>query len=104
MGIYDTLKDVASIAQKIDNIELMKQVIELQQQVVTLYEENRQLNERLATREKLTFKNNSYWMGDNGPFCSNCWDVHVKLIRLHLFPSDTSPRCPNCKQYAPNMK
>jgi hypothetical protein len=69
MGADETLKDVASIAQKIDNIELVKQVIDLQQQVFALFEKHRALKERLEMRYQLTFKNNSYRRGEDGPYC-----------------------------------
>ncbi len=29
------------------------------------------------------FKNNSYWFGKDGPFCSACWDTKDDKVRLH---------------------
>src|SRR5688572_8601623 len=102
MGILDTLKDAVGLMQKVDNIDLYKRMLELQTQVVSLVEENRLLKEKLGTREQLRFEKNAYWMKDNGPFCSNCWDTKANLVRLHVAQANsvTSPQCPACHQYA----
>ena len=102
MGVLDTLKEAVGLMQKVDNIELYKRMLELQSQVVTLVEENRALNERLVTREKLSFSKNAYWLDDAGPFCSSCWDKEGKLVRLHGASKDSagSPQCPVCRHYA----
>ena len=39
MGLYDKLKDVAKIAQKADNIDLYRQLIDLSSQALDLLEE-----------------------------------------------------------------
>jgi hypothetical protein len=95
MGILDTVKDVAILIQKADNIELVKQVMALQIQAQDLVEENRLLKAKLATREALTFRKNAYWLSDDGPFCSKCWDADAKLVRLHVRVKHV-PTCPNC--------
>lgn len=101
MGVLDTLKEAVGLIQKVDNIDLYKQMLELQTQVIALFEENRTLKDRLATRDQLTFKKNAYWMGDEGPFCSRCWDAESKLVRLHV-QAQTTPRCPSCTRLAVN--
>lgn len=99
MGILDTLKETVSLMQKIDNVDLYRRMLELQTQVMALFEENRSLKEQLATRAQLTFKKNAYWMNDDGPFCSRCWDTEGKLVRLHL-RQECIPHCPSCKHLA----
>lgn len=106
MGILETLKDFVTVVQKADNIDLMKGLLEVQTQTDALLEEslrvkaeNAQLREQLATRDRLQFKRNAYWMDDAGPFCSKCWDSEAKLVRLHVLRSKT-PWCPACKTYA----
>lgn len=99
MGILDTVKDVAVLIQKADNIELVKQVLALQIQAQDLVEENRLLKSKLATREALAFRKNAYWLAEDGPFCSKCWDADAKLVRLHV-RVDHVPRCPNCGGHA----
>jgi hypothetical protein len=100
MSIYETIKDVVSIAQKADNIDLMRQLLQLQNDIMQLTEENRSLRERLDIRGKLTFRENSYWDGNEGPFCSRCADAEGKLIRLHKPSSMHRPRCPSCGNVA----
>ena len=105
MSVIDTVKDVAVLIQKLDNIDIVKRVLELQQQVFDLFEENRTLKDdnralkdRLTTREQLMFKGNAYWKGDDGPFCSRCYDAENLLMRLQLgFLSGA--RCPKCGNF-----
>jgi NAD-dependent SIR2 family protein deacetylase len=101
MGIYDAIKDAVQVAQKIDNIDLQKQLLALQTQVVDLVEENRTLKATIATRAELTFARNSYWRGDDGPYCSRCWDAKGTLVHMHI-QKGAYPRCPNCENYAVN--
>jgi hypothetical protein len=39
MGVIDTVKDVAFLVQKTDNVDLLRRVVELQQQVYALVDE-----------------------------------------------------------------
>lgn len=95
MGILDTAKDVITLVQKADNLELVKQVLALQSDIMKMMDENRTLKDeirtlknQLHTKEKLIFRNNTYWLPkddgtEDGPFCSTCHDSDQKLIRLH---------------------
>ena len=47
MDIIDGMKELAHLARQIDHIELNKQILTLQQQVMELLEEKRDLEERL---------------------------------------------------------
>jgi hypothetical protein len=95
MGVIETVKDVAGLIQKYDNIELVRRVVELQQQVYDLVSENRTLKDRLTTRDQLVCRKNSYWKGQDGPFCSRCWDGEDRLVRLHT-QRGYVPLCPQC--------
>ena len=96
MGVVDTLKETIGLIQKVDNIDLYRQMLDLQTQVMSLLEENKSLRTTLETRATLTFKSDAYWRdGNEGPFCSRCWDDEKKLIRLHL--GGLAPACPKCK-------
>ncbi len=100
MGLIETTKEVVGLLQQIDNLELYRRMIELQQQAYALVDENRVLKERLATRDELTFRKNAYWRGEaDGPFCSPCWDSKSTLIRLHV-RQGYQPQCPSCKHSA----
>ncbi|HWR59398.1 MAG TPA: hypothetical protein VN328_10970 [Thermodesulfovibrionales bacterium] len=94
MGILEEVKSVAKTIQQIDNIDLYKRILDLQAHIMTLVEENnglktelRELKEKFKVKEKLLFGNNAYWLkrkdGSNeGPFCSNCWDVKQVFVRM----------------------
>lgn len=99
MGVIDTAKDLMSIVQKLDNIELQRKAISLQQELYDLQEEVRVLRERLANREQLSFRRNAYWRGEEGPFCSRCFDVEGKVVRLHVTRT-FMPMCPACTRVA----
>ena len=109
MGIVETLKDVVSVVQKADNIEIMKGMLEVQAQTYALLEENhqlktenRQLRDKLETQEALTFHDSAYWKpGGVGPFCSACWDTRRNLVYLHR-SSSGYPSCPSCNKVAVN--
>jgi hypothetical protein len=89
MGVIDTVKDVASLVQKIDNMDLLKRMVELQEQVYELVGENRDLKEqvrvlteRLQTRDQMAFRKNAYWKGEVGPFCPRCFDAEGLAVRM----------------------
>jgi len=97
MGVLETAKDVVQIVQKIDNIELYKQILELQSEAIKIVEENlalrdqvRELEDKLRIKDKLTYELGCYWIatsdGREGPFCTHCWDRDNKLVRLTPTP------------------
>lgn len=106
MGMYDMFKDAVSMAQKADNIELVKTILELQQEVLDMQEKNRELNEEnrklkgLIDELKIVeFKDDCYYFDGDGPYCSRCYDAEKKKIRM--LKRDTGigtiyDRCPNC--------
>lgn len=110
MSVIDTVKEVAFLVQKLDNLDLLKRMVELQEQVFALVgenrdvkEENRLLQERLNTRSKMMFRDNAYWTDDtiDGPFCSRCFDAEGLLMRM-LTRKGYAPRCPKCSTVAPD--
>jgi hypothetical protein len=112
MGIIDTAKDVATLVQKLDNIELNKKILELQGQITSQLEENRSLKDqvrdlsgRLEFQGSLEFRRNMYFRRlqdgtEDGPLCSSCWDVERKAVRLQTLGSGAK-FCPSCKRSAP---
>ena len=96
MGVIDTVRETVSLIQQVDNIEILRKMLALQTQVVELFEENRALKEKLTVRDSLEFRDNTYWRGSDGPFCSPCWDGKSLLVRLHSFKSG-NVHCPVCK-------
>ncbi|NBI08079.1 hypothetical protein [Senegalia massiliensis] len=111
MGVYDALKDAVNIAQKADNVELYRALLDVQKESLDLLEENKNLKEKIKElkdnteiSKSLIFKNNSYYKKDDieykEPYCSNCWDNNQKLIRMHLrniYPGTLTAICNTCK-------
>ena len=93
MGLYEAIKDGVEVARKADNIEVMKQLLDAQREALDLFEENRALKDRIRELEEkqklqgsLKFRDNQYWREDGetseGPFCTTCWDVENRLVRM----------------------
>lgn len=105
---FDGAKAILQLAKKANQIEIIQQVIELQQQLLeiqeelaALREENTRLKDVSALRERLQPERGVYWMGDgrteqDGPFCTTCFDVHGKLVRLTYTMRDVV-QCGNCE-------
>lgn len=115
MSMIETVKEIAVLVQKADNVELLQRVLELQGQILELLEENHQLKARVReleetaeTDEALVFENGIYWLevegGErDGPFCSKCWDVDQMLVRLQQL-SGGSLYCPGCERSPPGHR
>ena len=94
MGVIENVKEVTTLIQKIDNIELYKKILDLQGEILTLVDENRKLKselddlkERQKVRDSLVFDHSVYMLKksdgqESGPFCAPCWDGGKKLVRL----------------------
>lgn len=110
MGIVDTVKDVAKLVQRADNIELYGKILELQSQIMGLLEENRDLKEQLRElrdnsdfRTSLVFEGNCYVRDTEAGrehYCSKCLDAEGKAIRLQRLDRGLL-YCPSCQRSAP---
>ncbi len=99
--------DFLKIIELIKDPDLRMKITELYGQNIELKEENHKLRmEQQETKEKskinseLIHKENHYYRGKDGPFCTKCWDVDNKLVRLHEGSPGNGQRyfhCPNCK-------
>lgn len=108
MGIIDSIKTAGALAKQIGSIEVQQRLIDLQVEALDLIDENRTLKEQVATLEgelntkkSLQFRNTFYWAttddgGEEGPFCSHCYDSGGKLIRLHPINNGQQFGCPAC--------
>jgi len=111
MGVIDEIKSVVEVIKKIDNIELYRQILDLQSEIMKLVEENnelktkiKELESKFILKESFVLGLNSYWIkkGDeyDGPFCTRCWDSDKKLIRIISQSGrdrfEAMHRCPNC--------
>lgn len=104
MGIYDAAKDAANVLKEAGKIEEYKQILELLEKLLELQKinsdleiKNKNIEEKFKIKEKLTYKNNSYWNNEEGPFCSRCWEKNKDLIRMHHGVGDNYAHCPECK-------
>ena len=107
MSFYDAIKDAASLAQKADNIELYRQLLDLsaqaldlQAEVARLTEENAELKKRRDTADKVIRHEEPCITleGDTTElyYCSHCWDSEQLLIQLSCHANGTFD-CPHCQ-------
>jgi len=98
MGLYDEIKDVAKVIQKVDNIDLYKQLLdlssqalELQNEVAKLQQENANLTKRLEIEDDIERSEKLFITRKSDStkikYCSHCWDADRKLIQIDSFDS-----------------
>ena len=108
MNLYDAMKDAIRIAQKADNIELYRQLLDLSAQALDLQAELsrvREENERLKRKQDISNRITRHealyvtLMGENPVlrYCSHCWDSNEQLIQLDCDMEDGSFVCPHCR-------
>ena len=108
MGLYDAMKDAVNLAQKADNIELYRQLLDLsaqaldlQAEVAKLKEENAALKEKRNLSEKIVRHEASYiTLKDDTQhlyYCTHCWDVDQRLVQLRCNKYNGSFLCPHCQ-------
>jgi hypothetical protein len=110
MGWYEAVKDAINVAQKADNLDLMRQLLEVQKEIqdmssemITLKNENRELREKLNTKENVKYdrKLNLYYTeGDEGriDYCPVCWSRDSILAPVIKW-EDGVHYCHTCKSY-----
>ena len=107
MWLYEAIKDVAKLAQKADNLELYRQLLDLSAQALDLQAENTKLKEENAELKKrkylaskivrhkepyITLRNDV----NDLCYCSHCWDSQQLLIQLNCHKNGTF-ECSHCK-------
>jgi len=106
MGLYDAFKDALSVAQKADNVELYRQLLDLsaqaldlQAEVARLREENVALRKLKDVSEKIIRHEEPVVTIDgddkNLYYCSHCWDSQQLLIQINCH-NDGTFNCPHC--------
>ena len=107
MGFFDVIKDVVTIAQKADNVELYKALLDLQKGAFELSDENRRLKEEVDRLNGIINDNSNkelrgdcYYFNGEGPYCTKCHDDENK--KIHMSKDDNNCgtiyfRCPKCK-------
>jgi hypothetical protein len=122
MGMYEVIKDAAKAAQKADNIDLYKTLLDAQQMALDTQEKlqncatkiskleavNEELRKRIAAKDSYVLENHVYWKIDDEnrtqPFCPTCM---AKGLEIPMQPDkqntrETRFRCQNsdCKNVA----
>ena len=93
MNLYDAFKDVIRIAQKADNIELYRQLLDLSAQALDLQaenarlkEENEMLKKRKINEDRIVRHKQPYLtLSDdelNLKYCAVCFDSEQTLIQM----------------------
>lgn len=106
MSFYDAFKDAISVAQKADNVELYRQLLDLsaqaldlQAEVARLREENIALRKLKDVSEKIIRHEEPVVTIDgddkNLYYCSHCWDSQQLLIQINCH-NDGTFNCPHC--------
>lgn len=112
MGVYsegkEIIKDIISLSKGINDMELKNKILELQTTFYDLNDENRELRFRIEELQnidhignKIEVRGDHYYLNDDGPYCTNCWDSESKLIRILDSPRPMRNfgryRCPKCE-------
>ena len=106
-------KALLKVSSELDKVDLKMRIVELISDITELVGENTELHvqvmqsqkeladlkESLIVRDQLVHKDNSYWRklpsgGEEGPFCTRCYDVDRILVRLLVMPGYRN--CHNC--------
>lgn len=107
MGLYDAMKDAMNLAQKADNIELYRQLLdlsaqalELQAEVARLREENVALKASNIIETDIEYHVDAFVTrkSDIKPikYCAACWVDKKKLVPLQDRQWENY-QCPLCK-------
>jgi regulator of replication initiation timing len=122
IDVIDSISTAVTIARRIKEIndkikdaelknyigDLMNELGDLKIAIAELKEENAELkmrrNKENLDNEKritMTIKEGLYYDGDDGPFCTGCWDSRNQKIRLsqmsRVFHDIGKFNCPICK-------
>ena len=107
MGLYEGIKDAIGIAQKADNIELYRQLLdlgaqalEMQAEIARLKTENEELKKKRDIDNRIIRNEQPFitLMDDNSNirYCGTCWSMNDKLVQLLCYKSGKF-KCPVCQ-------
>lgn len=103
MNIVENVKEIATLIKKLDDVDLYRRILTLEQEVFELNEENRLLNVKIKNLKnieditsKMSFKIPFWYMdGDEIPYCPQCWENDKKTIHL-IDVQEHGYECPRC--------
>lgn len=108
MGAIENVREVAKLVKDLGNMELYRQILDLQGEIMELTQANRELQKKVKELQdkltqvgKMTFRSPFYYAdGDDVPYCPRCWEVDKQAIHLsepiHV-ASGPLYNCPQCK-------
>ena len=109
MAIYDFIRDAINIAQKVDNIDLMKKLLDIGQMALDLQNENAELKKKIeeyARAQKfeediVRHKQPYYTLKSDGEesniyYCATCFGKKNKKIQM-ISVNESKLWCPACK-------
>lgn len=107
MSLIENIKSIAKTVSDAGNHELYQKLDEVSKEIYELSLENMQLKEELMILKQKqdenavkVFKDGAYYFGDDGPYCTNCYDDLGKKIRVHEEDDNMGTiynACPKCK-------
>lgn len=112
---FEAIKEAINLARKANNLELMRHLLEAQQENLNMQAEiqelrtdNAQLRAVVETKRALAFELGAYWLRVeenvlDGPYCTRCYDDEGKLIRIKDPGSGywCCPKCEHCVEAQP---
>lgn len=104
MTLYDGLKDAAKVLREADKLEQYKEIVDAMQKMIEMQTRIGELEDELLElkkvrdlSEQLEYQDKAYWLDEDGPFCSRCWDADKTLVRLRQQNDQKSDfDCDNC--------
>lgn len=97
IGLLKGVKGAQEIRE--DLIDAKAALLEARQENIDLGQRVQQLEEAARLRDELTFKNNVYWKGDEGPFCPRCFDSDGAARRMEVSSDDPTWKCLTCDKW-----
>ena len=108
MCIRDRFKDVLSVAQKADNIDLYRklldlsaQALEMQDEITQLKQENAELKKYKDIEAKIVRHDQPFisLAGEDSDvlYCATCWGMEKKLIQVKCNCNNGEFKCPKCE-------
>jgi hypothetical protein len=115
MGLLETTTELAKIAGKLANPELVQEAMKANAEALDLSRENLELQKQVAELERklVNLQNKAdllarvyrlsgyvFLDGDRDPHCPVCWDKRRELIHIHHTPFK-GHHCPVCTTQFP---
>ena len=116
MSIIDNAKEIASLVQKLGDIELYRKIVELEGEIIDLTRENRELEDAVAQFQvnqeiikELIYDPPFYRNKENNElYCARCIESDRRAIHLAKEAETKARRrlwsCPQCKTIYTDMR